>query len=108
MRLREVSVPTLLVSINSNDELFSFHIIPLLSGESLPTRLINIPDLRFVAFVFPEDNSIILSLTVKLSVLTVTTVPLTTRLPVKLRFVVLSVPKLGLYLIVLESEKLTS
>ena len=111
VRLRDASVLTPSVSINSNDELFSFHINALLSGESLPTRLINIPDSRFsrfVAFVFPEDNSIILSLTVILSVLTVTTVPLTTKLPVKLRFVVLSVPKLGLYLIVLASEKLTS
>ena len=68
VRIRDVSVLTLSVSINSNDDLFSFHIIALLSallsGEMLPTRLINIPDSRFVASVFPEDNSIILSLTV--------------------------------------------
>ena len=112
VRIRDVSVLTLSVSINSNDDFFSFHIIALLSAlllvELLPTRLINIPDSRFVASVFPEDNSIILSLTVILWVSTVTTWPLTTKLPVKLRFVVLSVPKLGLYLIVLAPEKLTS
>ena len=68
VRIRDVSVLTLSVSINSNDDFFSFHIIALLSAlllvELLPTRLINIPDSRFVASVFPEDNSIILSLTV--------------------------------------------
>ena len=35
---------------------------------------------------FVEDNSIILSLTVIFSVLTVTTVPVTIKSPVKLRF----------------------
>ena len=66
--IRDVSVLTLSVSINSNDDFFSFHIIALLSAllsaELLPIRLINIPDSRFLSSVFPEDNSIILSLTV--------------------------------------------